>query len=83
MSLLTDVVLVSTPLPNRSKNGIQIEANEKVEISSADGVYSLTIKDVGNDDVSSYTCCAKNKYGEATESAELTVIRKCFFETQY
>lgn len=35
--------------------------------------YSLTLKDLKVSDSSKYSCKAVNKYGEAKESAELTV----------
>lgn len=38
--------------------------------------YSLTLKDLKASDSSKYSCKAKNKYGEAKETTELTVKGK-------
>lgn len=38
--------------------------------------YSLTLKDVTASDSSKYSCKAVNEYGEAKETAELTVKGK-------
>merc|ERR1712226_699442 len=40
------------------------------------GLYSLTIKNLGNTDIGKYTVLAKNPYGDDSSTAELTVVDK-------
>lgn len=63
---------------SRSKSGVEVNSDDKILLTAVDGIYSLNIQDLEDDDVASYTCSAKNEHGEASESADLTLIGKCF-----
>ncbi|KFM71227.1 Muscle M-line assembly protein unc-89, partial [Stegodyphus mimosarum] len=55
------------------KGSDTLEESECVLIKTDGDTYTLTLKDLKISDTSKYTCKAVNKYGEAKESAQLTV----------
>lgn len=63
---------------SRSKSGVEVNSDDKILLTAVDGIYSLNIQDLGDDDVASYTCSAKNEHGEVSESADLTLIGMYF-----
>ncbi|XP_022664918.1 obscurin-like isoform X4 [Varroa destructor] len=62
------------PAVTWSKSGVEVNSDDKILLTAVDGIYSLNIQDLGDDDVASYTCSAKNEHGEVSESADLTLI---------
>lgn len=53
-----------------------MQPNGNIAIKTENDVHSLVIENCDVDDVAKYTCVAKNKCGEVSESAELTITRK-------
>ncbi len=60
-----------------SKGARDIDAGGRYEMTFADGVATLTIKDTEAKDDSDYKCTATNKVGKAEANAYLTVHSKC------
>ncbi|GFY50994.1 obscurin [Trichonephila inaurata madagascariensis] len=53
----------------------ELKANEKTIIKSEteSNTYTLTLRDLKIEDTAKYTCKAVNKYGEAQETAQITI----------
>ncbi|GFR06110.1 obscurin, partial [Trichonephila clavata] len=53
----------------------ELKANEKTIIKSEaeSNTYTLTLRDLKIEDTAKYTCKAVNKYGEAKETAQITI----------
>lgn len=55
------------------KDAVEIESNERYEISEEDGAHTLLIKNCTLKDIAKYQCVASNSMGEITSKARLDV----------
>jgi len=55
------------------KDGIPVEASSRINSFFNFGYVALTIKELRQSDMGTYTCVAKNKLGQAQSSASLTL----------
>ena len=61
------------------KGGREVKAGRKYEVTYANKVASLVIKDTSLEDEAVYMCSADNKVGRDETEAKLTVLGKCCF----
>lgn len=71
-------------LPNRFKDGVQLNEDERHKFYSDDeGFFAMTIDPVLVEDTGRYTCVATNEYGSATTSAFFRVVKGKIFQTNF
>lgn len=61
---------------NRSKDGVKLTSEGRVNIVSNDGTGALTISDTTLEDVGVYICIAENAFGKAESCASIKITGK-------
>lgn len=84
-SVTFEVLIGGAPAPDVTwyKDNVELHESERIVKSSSEesGSYTLTINESEPDDTASYSCKAKNKYGEEYAEASLTVKSMCSIQT--
>ncbi|GFO38540.1 titin, partial [Plakobranchus ocellatus] len=74
-TLILEVNVTGAPKPEVKwfQNDVQLAPTDRYDISEVDTTYSLTIRDVQEEDDAEYTVTATNTAGQASSSAEVIV----------